>query len=140
LIPILVLFGIPSLIFVGRRLEWSIHKAPYGFAVIREHTVYGPLNVPPVISSLDFTIDGVDGGGVSREWLPPYPWLDEPSGVLVSEGTHRFRADVIPFSRRPDQKPSEILFVAAVESRKIYFLVGDIGGKPILVEENSARP
>lgn len=130
----LALLGVGTFLLVGRKLEWSIHKPPYGFAVVREHLVFAPRNIPPIRSNLDFTIVEIDGAPVRRE-IPP-PLVDRQPGALVSAGPHSFRAKVQPHALPPHYQPYEVTFVAIVESGKVYELVDDERGAPILVEEH----
>ena len=123
--------GVVSL--VGCRQEWSIHKAPDGFAVVREHVIFAPRNIPPARSELDFTIITVDGAAVVRERPPPF--VDLEPGALVAAGIHRFTARVAPHLLPPGYRPYEVSFMAAVEGGKIYFLV-DREKMPVLVEEH----
>ena len=120
------------LLLVGCGWEWSIHKAPEGFGVVREHIVFAPRNIPPVRSELDFTIFEIDGAPVARE-VPP-PFVDIQPGALVPIGNHHFRARVAPHRLPPGYPGREVSFDASVESGKVYFLV-DKNGMPVLVEE-----
>jgi hypothetical protein len=119
---------------VGCGQESSIHKAPRGFAAVREHIVFAPHNLPPIKSELDFTIVAVDGGPITRETPPPF--VDMRPGVLVTAGTHRFVARVQPHRLPRGYQPKEVSFVATAESGKVYFLVDDSNGAPVLIEEH----
>jgi hypothetical protein len=121
-------------LIMGRHQEWSIHKPPHGFAVVREHVMLAPHNVPPIDSKLDFTIVEVDGAQVTRETPPRF--ADIQPGALVSAGAHHFKARVAPHLRPAGYQPQEVSFVATVESGKVYCLVDDKDGKPVLIEEN----
>jgi hypothetical protein len=109
-------------------------KAPEGYGVVREHVISAPHNIPPIQSELDFTILDVDGAPVRRE-IPP-PLVDMQPGALVLAGSHNFRTKVAPHMLPPGYQPHEITFVANVESGKIYYLVDNKDGSPILIELN----
>jgi hypothetical protein len=129
------LFAVIGLVAIsGCKAEWSIHKAPDGYAIIRDGILTAPRNIPPIHNELEFAIIGVDGGPVERERVPPF--VDEPPGVLVVTGTHRLRSIVGPPWRGPGYHSKDITFQVTVENRKVYFLEGDKDGMPILVEEH----
>jgi hypothetical protein len=58
-------------------------------------------------------------------------------GALVSAGSHRFSAMVAPHVRPPGYQPREVVFKGQVEAGKIYDLVDDKDGNPILIEEHA---
>jgi hypothetical protein len=130
-LTVFIVAGILPLI--GCAQEASIHKAPDGFAIVREHVVFNPHNIPPIRSELDYTIVEVDGAPVTRETPPP--WVDMQPGALVSAGTHHFEARVQPHRLPLGYQPKDVSFAATVESGKVYFLVGDKDDIPVLVEE-----
>jgi hypothetical protein len=107
-------------------------KAPDGYAIVREHVIYSPGNVPPIHSNLDYTIVEIDGAPVTREPTPPL--ADMQPGALIPVGTHRFKAIVEPHMRPPNLQPKEVTFSASVANRKIYDLVDDKDGQPVLIE------
>ena len=109
-------------------------KAPAGFGVVREHMLSAPHNVPPIYSLLDFTIIEVDGAPAKRERPPLF--VDMQPGALVSAGTHRFMARTTPHLIPPGYRPREVTFEASVESEKIYWLVDDKNGGPVLIEDH----
>lgn len=125
-----------SALLPGCKQEWSLHRAPDGYGVVRDRVAPAPSATPPVNSWLDLTITGVDNAPVVREKLPPL--VDLPPGVLVPEGEHRFDVEARPHFGAATYLPLELSFVATVESGKIYFLVDNTGG-PKLVEEG-AKP
>jgi hypothetical protein len=102
-----------------------------------EHMISSPHNIPPIHSELDFTIIEIDGASFTRE-TPPL-LVDMQPGALVTAGTHRFRAKVMPHLRRVDDQPHDVSFVAAVESGKAYFLVDDKDKMPVLIEEHLSQ-
>lgn len=107
-------------------------QAPEGYAIVREHLFLSGKDMEPRISSnLDYTITEIDGAPVTREKVPPL--VDMPAGVLISVGSHRIKAKVEPQLRPPNSKPVEVTFTAAVENRKIYYLVDDKEGQPVLI-------
>ena len=110
---------------------------PAGYAVIREHVVSAPGNIPPISSALDFTLVEVDGKPVTRETVPR--WVDLQPGALVSAGNHEFKARMSPHARPPHHQPTEVVFTLKVESQKVYYLVDQDGG-PVLVEAIHKRP
>jgi hypothetical protein len=57
-------------------------------------------------------------------------------GAIVSAGTHQFKARVQPHLLPRGFQPREVTFTAAVEGGKIYDLVDDPSGAPVLVEQN----
>jgi hypothetical protein len=111
------------------------NKPPDGYGVVQEHVVFAPRNIPPIRSTLDFTIIEIDGAPVKRETPPLF--VDMQPGALVSAGTHRFSAMVAPHARPPGYQPHEITFSAHVEAGRIYDLVDDKDGNPILIEEHA---
>ena len=111
--------------------KWNAEEAPAGFAIIREHTIAAPGNDPPITSTLDFTLIEIDGNPVTRETIPSS--VDLQRGVLVSAGTHQFKAMSSPHIRPPNHQPVEVVFTAEVQSTKVYYLVGKDGG-PVLIE------
>ncbi len=118
---------------IGAAQESSIHEVPDGFAVVREHVISNPRNIPPIRSELDYTIAEVDGAPVTRERPPPL--VDIQPGALVSAGTHHFEARVQPHRLPLGYQPKHVSFVATVESGKVYFLVDDKDAMPVLIEE-----
>ena len=111
------------------------NRPPDGYGVVQEHVVYAPRNIPPIRSTLDFTIIQIDGAPVRRETPPLF--ADMQPGALVSAGTHRFSAMVAPLARPPGYQPHEITFNAQVDAGRIYDLVDDKDGNPILIEEHA---
>jgi len=134
LVLILAVVGAGTFLLFGNRLEWNIYKPPHGFAIVREHVISAPRNVPPIRSLLDFTVTEIDGAPVKRE-IPP-PFVDMQRGALVQGGIHSFRARVQPHLLPRGYQPYEVSFVASVEVGKVYYLVDTDGGKPVLVEEH----
>lgn len=114
--------------------KWDIDEAPTGFAIVREHMVYAPRNDPVISSTLDFTITAVDGKAVIREAVPR--WVDIQQGALISAGKHDFEALVMPHLRRPSDVPRRVSFTATVASGKVYFIVDDQKGNPVLIESH----
>ena len=112
------------------------HNIPDGYAVVMEHVIDSPHNVPPIRNDMDFTIIEVDGGTFTRE-APPF-LVDMQPGVLVAAGTHHFRAKTMPHLHKIGDQPTEVTFDATVESGKAYFLVNKYR-LPVLVEEHLAR-
>jgi hypothetical protein len=45
-------------------------RPPAGFAIIREHVIAAPHNIPPIHSELDYTVIRVDGAAFGREKVP----------------------------------------------------------------------
>jgi hypothetical protein len=111
------------------------NKPPDGYGVVQEHIVFAPRNIPPIRSTLDFTIIAIDGAPVRRESPPLF--VDMQPGALVLAGTHHFSALVAPHLRPPGYQPHEVTFMADVEAGRIYDLVDDKEGKPILIEEHA---
>jgi hypothetical protein len=118
----------------GGCVFWNVDRAPAGFSIVREHIISSPQNDPPVTSTLDFTLTEIDGAAVTRERIPP--WVDMNRGALMSAGAHQFKAAVAPHLRPHDFQPKEVSFAATVASGKVYFLVDDKDGAPVLVEEH----
>ena len=107
-------------------------QAPEGYAIVREHLILSGKGMEPRISSnLDYTITEIDGAPVTREKVPAL--VDMQAGVLISVGSHRIKAKVEPHMRQPNSKPVEVTFTATVENRKIYYLVDDKEGQPVLI-------
>jgi hypothetical protein len=113
-----------------------LHNIPAGFAVVQEHIIYAPHNIPPIRNDIDFTIIEVDGAAFTRE-TPPF-LVDMQPGVLVSAGTHHFRAKTMPHLHKIGDQPTEVTFDATVEGGKAYFLVNK-DKLPVLVEEHLTR-
>jgi hypothetical protein len=122
-------------VFSGCHPNWDSTKAPSGFAIIREHIIEAPNNIPPIHSKLDFTIIEVDGAPVTRETAPAL--VDMQPGALVAAGSHHLRARVAPHLLPPNYQPHEVSFESKVESGKVYFIV-DNEGAPVLVEARVA--
>ncbi|MGA2691694.1 MAG: hypothetical protein ABSF76_04970 [Opitutaceae bacterium] len=131
-LAVLLLWALVGLSFCSR--GWRTETAPKGFAVVREHVVTAPRNHPPIRSTLDFTLVQIDGAQVHRETPPPF--VDMQPGAIVSAGTHQFKARVQPHLLPRGFQPREVTFTAAVEGGRIYDLVDDPGGAPVLVEQN----
>jgi hypothetical protein len=113
-----------------------LHNIPDGYAVIQEHIADSPHNLPPIRNELDFVILEVDGAPFKRETSPRL--VDMQPGALVTAGTHRIRARVMPMLHRPGDQPTEMSFFVTVVSGKAYFLVAK-DKLPVLVEENLTR-
>ena len=86
---------------------------------------------------MDYTIIDIDGGPIARESYPKF--IDLQAGALVSAGVHHFRARAVPGVVPRDYRPREVSFDGAVESGKVYYLVG-LEGRPALVEARFRYP
>jgi hypothetical protein len=133
---ILAMALLAGLAFLGGCGPRRLHNIPDGYAVVMEHVIYSPHNIPPIRNDMDFTIIEVDGGTFTRE-TPPF-LVDMQPGVLVAAGNHRFRAKTMPHLHKIGEQPTEVTFDATVESGKAYFLVMK-DGLPVLVEEHLTR-